>query len=112
MPDLLMGAPPGSYLGPFGTKDPDTEIVRPSLTQVLPTKYYAASLVSRDGILPAMAYRELYGMSEADQVLDACSDVLTWLRVACTARGGTSEHAPLPAVACTLALMLLPEADS
>lgn len=112
MPDLLMVAPPGSYLGPFGAEDPDTEIVRPRVTQVLlPTKY-AASLVSRDGISPGMAYRELYGMFEADQVLDICGDVLTWLRVACTARGGTGELAPLPAVAGTYALMLLPEAVS
>lgn len=111
MPDQLMAAPPGTYLGPYVAEDPDTEVVRPRFTQVIPTKY-AAALVNRDGVSPAMAYRELYGMFEADRVLEACNDVLIWLRAACTARGGAGELAPLPAVAYSFALMLLPEAVS
>jgi hypothetical protein len=111
MPDRLLAAPPGAYLGPYGGDAPSTEVVRPRMTQVLPTKYGAA-LVHRDGVSPSDAYTELYGMFEADQVLDACGDVLTWLRAACTARGGGGELAPLPAVAHTFPLLLLPASVS
>ena len=111
MIDQLLAALPGSYLEPCGPEDPDTEVVRPRMTQVLSAKY-AASLVGQDGISPAMAYRELLGMVAADQALEASSDVLTWLRVACTARGGAGELAPLPAVANTFTLLLLPGAVS
>ena len=54
----------------------------------------------------------LLGMLEADQALEACGDVITWLRVACTARGGAGYLAPLPAVAYLFLLLLLPEAVS
>lgn len=111
MPDQLAAAPPGSYLGPYVADTPGTELVRPRMTQVLPTKY-AAPLVHRDGVAPATAYRELAGMLEADGMTVACADVLTWLRVACTARGGAGELAALPAVAHSFALLLLPEACS
>jgi hypothetical protein len=111
MPDRLQAAPPGNYLGPFGAEAPDTKIVRPRVTQVIPAKY-AAPLVHRDGISPRMAYQEVYGMLEADQVLDECTDLVTWLRAACTARGGGGELAGLPAVAYSYPLLLMPDAVS
>lgn len=98
MPDHLQAAPPGTHLGPFGAEAPDTEVVRPRVTQVIPAKY-AGSLVHRDGVSPRMAYQEVYGMLEADQVLNECTDLITWLRAACTARGGGGDLAGLPAVA-------------
>lgn len=87
MPDQLAAAPPGTYLGPYAPDTPGTELVRPRTTQVIPTKY-AAALVHRDGVSPDRAYQELQGMFAADDVLEVCADVLAWLRVACTARGG------------------------
>lgn len=111
MPEQLAAAPPGVYLGPYGADDPDTEVVRPRMTQVIPTKY-AAALIHRDGIAPAIAYQELAGMLAADGTLEECSDVLSWLRVACTARGGGGDQAALPAVAQSFALLLLPAAIS
>lgn len=112
MPEQLMAAPPGvQHLGPYGADDPATEIVRPRMTQVIPTKY-AAALVHRDGVAPATAYQELAGMFLADNVLEECNDVLAWLRVACTARGGGGDQAALPAVAQSFTLLLLPTAIS
>lgn len=110
MPDQLLLAA-GGHLGPYGADAPNTEVLRPRHTQVIPTKY-AASLIHRDGVAPATAYRELYGMLEADGALEACADVVSWLRVACTARGGAGELAALPAVAQAFGLILLPEAVS
>lgn len=108
MPDHLQAAPPGTTrLGPFGADAPNTEVVRPRVTQVIPAKY-AAALVHRDGVAPMVAYQELYGMLEADQVVDECADILTWLRAACTARGGAGDLADLPAVAYSFPLMLMP----
>ena len=107
MPDHLATAPPGSFLGPYGVDTPGTELVRPRMTQVLPLKY-AAALVHRDGVSPAMAYQELQGMLEADGTQATCTDVLTWLRVACTARGGAGDLAGIPAVAQDFPLLLLP----
>ena len=111
MNDQLEAAPPATFLGPYGADAPSTELIRPRMSQVIPTKY-AATLVHRDGVSPATAYRELYGMFEADGVLEACADVLAWLRVACTARGGAGELAGLPAVAQPFTLLLLPAAIS
>ncbi|KAI2505103.1 hypothetical protein MHU86_9291 [Fragilaria crotonensis] len=100
MPDQLAAAPPGTYLGPYAA---DAELVRPRITQIIPTKY-AAALVHRDGVSPDTAFQELYGTFASDDTLDACSDVLAWLRVACTARGGGGDLAALPAVAQTFPL--------
>ncbi|KAI2489206.1 hypothetical protein MHU86_25383 [Fragilaria crotonensis] len=111
MPDHLAAAPPGAYLGPYGAEALGTEVVRPRITQVLPTKY-AAALIHRDGVSPAVAYQELHGMFTADGLLDACADVLAWLRVACTARGGGGDLAGAPAVAQIFPLLLLPAAIS
>ena len=107
MPDQLAAAPPGTFLGPYAAGEPDTEVVRPRLIQVVPTKY-AAALIHRDGVAPATAYQELEGMFAADGVSEACGDVLAWLRVACTVRGGAGDLAAVPAVALPFSLLLLP----
>ena len=109
--DHLDAAPSGLFLGPFTNDVADTKLIRCRLTQVLPIKY-AATLVHRDGVSPATAYQELHGMFTADGVLEACADVLAWLRVACTARGGAGELAGVPVVAQSFPLFLLPAAVS
>jgi hypothetical protein len=113
MLDRVDAAPPGLYLGPFSTADtPGTEVVRPRITQVIPLKY-AAALIHRDGVAPDMAaYQEIHDLLEADDMLQVCADVLTWLRVACTARGGAGELPPKPAVAQAFPILLLPAAVS
>ena len=111
MPDHLDAAPPGMYLGPFDADAPGTELVRPRITQVIPAKYSAA-YVHRDGVSPRQAYLELYGLLEADNMLQTCADLLTWLRAACTARGGGGDLAALPSVANAFPLLLLPQAVS
>ena len=111
MRDHLDTAPPGTYLGPFAADAPGTEVVRPRLTQVIPARY-AATLIHRDGVDPVLAYHEVYGMLEADGLLQTCADIVTWLRVACTARGGACELAPLPAVAQNFSLLFLTDATS
>jgi hypothetical protein len=111
MPDQLARAPPGTFLGPYSAEDQGTEVVRPRMTQVIPTKY-AAVLVHRDNVAPTIAYQELSGLFAADGVLDECHDVLAWLRVACTARGGAGDLAATPAVSQSFALLLLPTAIS
>ena len=111
MADHLEAAPPDTFLGPYAPEAADTELIRCRVTQVLPIKY-AATLVHRDGVSPATAYQELHGMFAADGVLETCADVLAWLRVACTARGGVGELAGIPAVAQAFPLLLLPVAVS
>lgn len=111
MPDHLAGAPPGTFLGPYNADDLGTEVVRPRMTQVIPTKY-AGVLVHRDGVAPSTFYQELQGIFTTDGVLEECGDVLAWLRVACTARGGLGELAAMPAVAQSFSLLLLPTAIS
>lgn len=111
MADHLDAASPGIFLGPFAADVDNTELIRPLMTQVLPMKY-AATLVHRDGVSPATAYQELHGMFTADGTLEAGADVLAWLWVACTARGGAGDMAGLPAVAQSFPLLLLPVAVS
>ena len=114
MRDHLDTALPGGFIGPFGPDVPDTEVVRPRITQVIPCKY-ASTLVHREGVSPATAYLEFQGILEAEDAVAQCADVLTWLRVACcTARGGGGggELAPIPAVAQHFPLLLLPGAVS
>ena len=103
----VMAAPPGIYLGPYDVDAPNTETVRPRMTQVIPATY-AAVLVHRDAVDPSTTYRELHGMLEADHMVDACAEALIWLRAACTARGGAGKLAPLPAMAQAFPLLMLP----
>lgn len=98
-------------MGPFTAEDEGTELVKPRHVQVVPNKY-AALLVHRDGVAPQRAYREVRGALEADDMMNGCADILGWLRVACTARGGVGEHAGRSAVLLNLPVLLLPEAVS
>jgi hypothetical protein len=98
-------------MGPFNAEAEGTELVKPRHVQVVPNQY-ASLFVHRDGVTPQQAYRELRGALEADDMLDTCTDVLGWLRVACTARGGAGEQAGRSAVFLNLPLLLLPEAVS
>ena len=77
-----------ALLGPYTDEDPDhTELVRPRHVQLVPGRY-AAMLIHRHGVSPKQqAYLELSGAIAADRVTEACADVLTWLRTACTSRG-------------------------
>ena len=98
-----------TFLGPYVEGDPNTEVVRPRNIQLLPSRY-AAMLVHRERVSPRTAYRELAGALQADGNLVACSDVIAWLRVACTCRGGAGAQANTPIVMATLPPVHLPEA--
>jgi hypothetical protein len=98
-----------TFLGPYTEGDPNTEMVRPRNIQLLPSRY-AAMLVHREHISPRTAYRELAGALQADGNLAACGDVMAWLRVACTCRGGGGPQANIPIVLATLPPVHLPEA--
>ena len=80
-------ADPTVPLGPFADEDPETEIVRPRNTQVIPG-YYAALLIHRRGLSAKTAYEEIHGAMQARDETALCQDVLAWLLAACTARGG------------------------
>ena len=113
MADQLEAAPPGNFLGPYAADAPAGHRIRtPTHDPGNPPPKYAAVMVHRDAISPATAYRELYGILEADGALETCADVLAWLRVACTARGGGGDLPAIPAVAQTFALLLLPTSVS
>ena len=76
MLDHIDAAPPGVYLGPYTADTPGTEVVRPPIPQVIPLKY-AMALIHRDRVAPDVAYQEILGMLEADDMLQTCADVLT-----------------------------------
>ena len=95
-------------LGPYAEGDPNTEVVRPRNIQLLPS-HYAAMLVHRERVSPRMAYRELAGAFQADGNMEACEDILAWLRVACTCRGGGGALANTPVVLVTLPPVHLPK---
>lgn len=83
-------------LGPFAEQDPETEVckvVRPRNVQVVPRRY-AAKLVHCHQIHPKHAYMELVVEAQARGELEACQDMITWLRAACTARGGGGAQVP------------------
>lgn len=44
------------------------------------------------------AYQEVVGAIRADGALESCTDVVTWLRTACTARGGGGANHATPSV--------------
>ena len=95
-------------LGPYTDQAPETEVVRPRNIQVVPGRY-AAMLVQRRRIHPKQAYTEIAGEMQTRNELDTCQDVLTWLRAACTARGGGGALATVPSVYQTLTPLHLPE---
>lgn len=94
-------------LGPYTEDDPDTEVVRPRHTQILPGRY-AAILIHRQRVRPKVAYQELVGAMEANNELEACSDVVTWLKAACTARGGGGAQNGQPSVLHEFPSLFLP----
>lgn len=84
-------------LGPYNDGDLGTELVRPRNIQLLPGRY-AALLVHREGVTPKQAYLELAAAFGEDGNTLACTDVLIWLRAACTARpgaGGAVAQSPV-----------------
>ena len=91
-------ADPQVPLGPFADGDPETEVVRPRNTQLVPGGKYAALLIHRRRVSPKVAYQEIAGAIRADGAVEACTDVLIWLRAACTARGGGGAQSQVPSV--------------
>jgi hypothetical protein len=95
-------------LGPYTDQDPETEVVRPRNTQLVPGRY-AAMLVQRRRVHPKQAYAELVGEMQNRNEVDACRDVVTWLRAACVARGGGGVNVAIPSVHQTIVPLHLPE---
>lgn len=114
---LAAGVPPvndiaANLLGPFGGDNEDvlnTEMARPRHIQLLPSRY-AVELVGEDGLHPRRVYQMLTAAMERDGTLEDCRDVLTWLRAASTARGGTGAHPGTPAVSLSFPGLHLPNA--
>ena len=94
-------------LGPFTEEDPATEVVRPRHIQLVPGRY-ASLIVHRRRVRPKAAYQEIVGAITAHHEVDACQDILTWLRAACTARGGGGAQNAVPSVHHTFAPLHLP----
>ena len=94
-------------LGPYTEEDPETEVVRPRNIQIVPG-VYAALLVHRHGVTAKMAFQELHGAMQARQEVEACQDVLSWLKAACTARGGEGLQNTVPVVYQQLTPVHLP----
>ena len=88
---------PSVPLGPYTDLEPETEVIRPRNSQLVPAKY-AALLIHRRRIKAKQAYQEVVGAIRADDALEACADVIAWLRAACTARGGGGAQNALPGV--------------
>ena len=85
-------------LGPYGEDDPETEVVRPRHLQLIPGQL-AAILVHRRRVRAKQAYQELVGAIQAEgPPAGAYSDVITWLRAACIARGGGGAQNAVPSV--------------
>jgi hypothetical protein len=100
---------PNVPLGPFPEDAPETEVVRPRNTQLLPG-YYGTLLIHRRGLSAKVAYQELYGAMQARNGVDLCRDFLIWLKAACTARGGGGLQNGVPVVYHPLAPVHLPGA--
>jgi hypothetical protein len=98
---------PSVPLGPYLEDAGETEVVRPRHIQLVPG-YLAALLVHRRGVTAKIAYQELYGAIQAREEVAACQDVLTWLKAACTARGGDGAQNGIPIVLHPLTPLHLP----
>jgi hypothetical protein len=94
-------------LGPYTEADPETEVVRPRHTQLVPG-YYAALIIHRRGVSAKLAFQELYGAMQARGEVDRCQDIIVWLKAACTARGGGGLQNGVPIVYHPLAPVHLP----
>ena len=88
---------PGTPLGLYMDDDPETEVVRPRHVQIIPG-YYAALIMHRRGISAKVAYQEIFGAMQARGECEMCQDVITWLKAACTARGGGGHLNTVPSV--------------
>jgi hypothetical protein len=84
-------------LGPYADRTAGTEAVRPRMIQLLPNQF-APLFLQNDGLPPLVAYRTLREALIEANALEACGDVLTWLRAACTRRGGGGNRAAIPSV--------------
>lgn len=98
---------PTVALGPYTEQDPETEVVRPRHTQLVPGNL-AALLVHRRRVTAKQAYIELAGAIQAANALDEYQDVLIWLRAACTARGGGGAQNMVPSVLYAFTPLHLP----
>lgn len=94
-------------LGPFTEQDPETEVVHTRHVQLIPGRY-AALIIHRRRVRPKQAYQEIVGAIQAQNEVDSCQDVVTWLRAACTARGGGGAQTALPSVLHTFTPLHLP----
>lgn len=94
-------------LGPFTEQDPETEVVRTRHVQLIPGRY-AALIIHRRRVRPKQAYQEIVGAIQAQNEVESCQDVITWLRAACTARGGGGAQTALPSVLHTFTPLHLP----
>lgn len=88
---------PGLLLGPYADRAVGTESVRPRNIQLVPSQY-APLFFRGDGLPPLTAYQTLRGALARADALEPCRDALTWLRAACTRRGGAGNRAALPGV--------------
>ena len=103
-----MWANPNVPLGHYTEEDPETKVVRPRHVQLV-LGYYVALIVHRRGISAKVAFQELYGAMLARDEVAVCQDVLlTWLKVACSARGGGGALNGDPAVLHPLTVLHLP----
>ena len=98
---------PSVPLGPFPEGTPETEVVRPRQLQLIPG-YYAALLIHRR-VSVKVAFQELYGAIQARGEENTCQDIIAWLKVACTARGGGGNLNAIPVVLHPLHAVHLPE---
>jgi hypothetical protein len=105
---LLTWEDPMVPLGPYTEADPETEVVRPRNVQLIPG-HYAALIIHRRGLSAKVVYQELYGSMQARDEVAACTDILIWLRAACTARGGGGAQNGSPCVLYPLTAVHLPE---
>ena len=98
-------------LGPYAEDgEVPTELVRPrNGVQLVPSRF-AALLVHRENVTPRQAYVEIAGAIRGDDNDGPCADVITWLRAACTCRGGAGAQAMVPIVLQALPPVHLPEA--
>ena len=110
MPGILATWAGEAALGPYTEADAAlTEMARPRHVQLVPSKY-ASLLVHRENISPKQAYQEVAGAIHADGNDVACADILTWLRTACTCRGGAGPQATQSIVLHPLTPVHLPGA--
>lgn len=98
---------PTIALGPYTDMDPETEVVRPRNLQLVPARL-ASLLVHRRRVRAKDAYAELIGAIQAEGAVEAYGDVITWLKAACTARGGGGAQNTVPSVMQTYAPLFLP----